>query len=120
MKNKIGHPLFIISLILLIANDWYFKAAFHNEVTGKLSDFSGLFAFPFLFSILFHNQKKGIHLLTVIVLVLWNSQFSQCFIDSLNSLGLPVIRTIDFTDNIALLSIGFSYQVLKKEVKYQI
>ncbi len=39
-------PLFIFVLFLLIINDFFLKAAFHNTFTGKLSDFSGLFIFP--------------------------------------------------------------------------
>ncbi|PUV24993.1 hypothetical protein DCO56_08585 [Sphingobacterium athyrii] len=40
-------PLFIFVLFLLIINDFFLKAAFHNTFTGKLSDFSGLLFFPF-------------------------------------------------------------------------
>ena len=33
---------------LLLVNDHVLKAAYHSWVTGKLSDFAGLFFFPFL------------------------------------------------------------------------
>ena len=58
--NKIGNPVFIISVLILITNDFYLKAAFHNDLTGKLSDFAGLFAFPFLFSALLYKNKNKI------------------------------------------------------------
>lgn len=115
--NKIGHPIFIVSLALLILNDWVFKTMFHNEITGKLSDFAGLFAFPFLFSALFPKYKKAIHILTALLFIIWNSALSQSFIDLLNQISLPLGRTIDMTDNIALLSILASYHCLKTSIK---
>lgn len=118
--NKIAHPIFLLSLILLILNDWYFKAVFHNEITGKISDFAGLFAFPFLLSILFSNHKKAIHVLTGLLFIYWNSAFSQPLINQLNSIGFPFIRTVDITDSIALISIFFSYKCLDHHVKYTI
>lgn len=40
------HPLPLFTVGLLILNDHYLKVHFHNAMTGKLSDFSGLFFFP--------------------------------------------------------------------------
>ncbi len=113
--NKIGHPLFLLSIILLILNDWLFKTAFHNELTGKLSDFAGLFAFPFLFSVLFPRKKRFIHVITAIGFLYWNSPLSQSFINLFNYWNIPINRTIDYTDNIALVSIALSYITLKSD-----
>lgn len=113
--NKIGHPLFLLSITLLILNDWVFKNAFHNELTGKLSDFAGLFAFPFLFSVLFPRKKRFVHIITAIGFLYWNSPLSQSFIVFFNHWNIPINRTIDYTDNIALLSIILSYVVLKSD-----
>ena len=41
-------PVVAGSLGLLIVNDHVLKAAFHNTLTGKLSDFAGLVFFPVL------------------------------------------------------------------------
>jgi len=114
--NKVGHPVFILSLTLLILNDWFFKTAFHNEITGKLSDFAGLFAFPFLISSLFPKHKKSIHILTALLFIIWNSELSQVIITYLNQLSIPVGRTIDITDNIALVSILASYYCLNNKL----
>ena len=111
--NKIGHPLFIICVMTLILNDWYFKTTFHNSLTGKLSDFAGLFAFPYLLSILFPGRTLKVHVWTGTLFILWKSEFSQLIIEIINGLGIPVYRTIDFTDNVALLSIFISYFTLK-------
>ncbi len=36
----------LAAIALLTANDHVFKAAFHNTITGKLSDFAGCFFLP--------------------------------------------------------------------------
>ncbi len=36
----------LAAIALLAANDHLFKAAFHNTITGKLSDFAGCFFLP--------------------------------------------------------------------------
>lgn len=111
--NKAGHPIFIICVLTLILNDWCFKTTFHNSITGKLSDFAGLFAFPFLLSTLFPSRTLKIHICTGLLFIVWKSKFSQPIIDIINEFRLPVSRTVDITDNIALLSILLSYLTLK-------
>jgi hypothetical protein len=111
--SKIGHPLFIICVLTLILNDWYFKTTFHNSLTGKLSDFAGLFAFPYLLSTLFPSRILKIHIWIGLLFIVWKSEFSQPIIDTINNFGIPINRTIDFTDNVALISIFVSYFTLK-------
>lgn len=118
--QKIAHPLFIASVFLLILNDWYFKTTFHNELTGKLSDFAGLFAFPFFFSVLFPQYKKAIHSFTGALFIFWNSEFSQGLIDFFNSAGIPIGRTVDITDNMALVSIFASYKFFHLQHSYEL
>ena len=40
------HPGALVSIVLLVANDHWFKAAAPGLITGKLSDFAGLAFFP--------------------------------------------------------------------------
>ncbi|WP_462250863.1 hypothetical protein [Ferruginibacter sp.] len=108
-KQKLAHPAFILSVLLLITNDWLFKVSFHNFITGKLSDFAGLFAFPFFLSTVFPRLKKPLHVFTGVLFIFWKSDLSQPIINLLNSIYIPVNRTIDFGDNIALISVIFSY-----------
>ncbi len=115
--TKASHPVFIFSVLLLIVNDWCLKATFHNGFTGKLSDFAGLFAFAFFFSILFPKRIKAIHILTGVVFVFWKSYFSQPFIDWIYSMGIPMYRTIDLTDCIALSILPLSYHLSRKSFK---
>ncbi len=113
-KNKLGHPLFIFSILLLIINDFYLKYTFHNSFTGKLSDFVGLFAFPFFWSIVFPKRVKTVHFITLILFLFWKSEFSQPLIDYINLSGLKTFRTVDYTDCMALGSILLSYWIIRE------
>jgi hypothetical protein len=46
--RALGHPLTLASVALLVLNDHLFKRAYPSVLTGKLSDFTGLFFFPYL------------------------------------------------------------------------
>lgn len=92
-------PLFLLSLFLLLINDFFLKDYFHNFLTGKLSDFAGLFAFALFWTAFFPKWKTLIFSLVVVFFTFWKSPFSSGFIDVWNSTGLFAIdRTIDFTD----------------------
>jgi len=114
---KLSHPLFIASIILLLFNDFYLKPTYGNVITGKLSDFTGLFAFPFFLSCIFPQYKKDLHVITFFLFILWKSSLCQPFIDLVNSVGIPVTRVVDFSDNIALISIFISYYFFNRENK---
>lgn len=103
-------PGFLAGLCVLLLNDFIFKQQFHNELTGKLSDFAGLFIFPLFWSALFPRLKTSVYVVTAALFVFWKSVYAQPFIDGWNSLQLfPVERTIDDTDLFALLVLPFSY-----------
>jgi hypothetical protein len=55
------HPLPLASVALLAANDHYLKFKFPGFITGKLSDFSGVFFFPLFLCALFCLLLNGIH-----------------------------------------------------------
>lgn len=40
------HPVSLAAIAVLVLNDHWWKAALHNTLTGKLSDFAGLVFFP--------------------------------------------------------------------------
>lgn len=103
-------PLFLIGLTILLLNDFVLKNQFHNFLTGKLSDFAGLFIFPLFFSAFFPKRKFLIYVLTSVLFVFWKSPFSQGLIHIWNSLGLFGIgRTIDYSDLLSLSMLSFSY-----------
>ncbi|MCL9807382.1 hypothetical protein NAT51_17780 [Flavobacterium amniphilum] len=110
-------PLFLLGLVLLIANDFYLKYAFPGIVSGKLSDFAGLFIFPYFFSVFFEKRTKIVYVATALYFTFWKLEISQPYIDWLSSLThLPVYRTVDVTDLIALLILPVSYQYFRKEL----
>jgi hypothetical protein len=97
-------PLFICALALLLLNDFIFKSLFHNWLTGKLSDFAGLFVFPLFWTAIFPKQKLLTFVLTALGFILWKSPYSQELINLFNSYSPFFIgRVIDYTDLSALL-----------------
>jgi hypothetical protein len=100
----------LAGLGLLLANDFLFKPLFHNALTGKLSDFAGLFVFPLFWSALLPRRRREVYALTALGFVFWKSGHSQTLIDVWNSLGvLRVGRVVDPTDLAALAVLPFSY-----------
>ncbi len=113
-------PLFLIGLFILLLDDFVLKAQFHNFLTGKLSDFAGLFIFPLFFSGFFPRRKVLIFTLTGFLFIFWKSPFSQSLIDLWNSLQfLRIGRTIDYTDLLALLVLPLSYFYFKTKTQKQ-
>lgn len=110
-------PLFLLGLILLLANDFYLKQQFHNYTTGKLSDFAGLFIFPFFISI-FIDKPKTVYFSTALLFIFWKIEVSQPFIDFLSmATNCNVYRTIDITDLLAISILPFSYSYYLKKNK---
>lgn len=116
--QKLGNPIFIISLLILVLNDWYLKQTFSNSLTGKLSDFAGLFAFPFFLSALFPQKVRRVYVFTMLFFLIWKSPLVQPIIDILNGVGIPTHRTIDYTDYLALAILPFSFFIFNKSALY--
>lgn len=108
--NVLVSPGFLVGLLLLLLNDFIFKALFHNVLTGKLSDFAGLFVFPLFWAVFFPRLKLPIYVLTAVLFTFWKSVYSQPLIDGWNSLPFfPVERTVDYSDLLALSILPLSY-----------
>jgi len=116
--QRLGSPVFIIAVLLLVLNDWYLKENYPNALTGKLSDFAGLFAFPFLLSVLFPRRAMAMYSGTFLLFIVWKSPLVQPVIDVLRHIRLPVQRTVDYTDYVALAILPFSYYEFKRPVNY--
>lgn len=107
---RLPRPLPIGALALLLANDFVLKPAFHNAVTGKLSDFAGLFLFALCGFALFPHRRKLVVALTAVGFALWKSALSQPGIDGWNALGIfPIDRVVDATDLVALLILPIAW-----------
>ena len=114
--NLLTAPLFLAGLLLLLANDFLLKFVFHNALTGKLSDFAGLFVFPFFWAVLAPRRRLAVYLLTAAGFVFWKSSSSEPLIDLWNSLGLfGVRRAVDPTDLFALVVLPLSSGYLRRQ-----
>ncbi|HYV94957.1 MAG TPA: tetratricopeptide repeat protein [Chitinophagales bacterium] len=101
---------FITGLTILLLNDFIFKGLYGNWLTGKISDFSGLFIFPIFWTALLPGHKNKIFFLTALLFIFWKSPCSQALIDTWNNFELMNInRTVDYTDLFALLILPVSY-----------
>ena len=119
-KQKLGNPVFLTALVLLLLNDFLWKRIFGNTITGKLSDFAGLFAFAYCFSCLLPSRAKMVHIATGLFFVIWKSPVVQPLIDGLNIIGIPLVRVVDYTDLWALLILPLSYRCYSKANSYQV
>ena len=103
MKNSrpdlFVRPIFIIALALLLLNDFFLKYEFSNFFTGKLSDFAGLFLFPYFLSS---------------IKIKWTK-----IIDWIQLMGIGVDRVVDYTDLIALIVLPLSYFCFQHEITKQ-
>jgi len=94
---------FIASLGVLVVNDLYLKFAFSNWLTGKLSDFAGLFFVALILCAVF--PRSNLRALTglAVVFAFWKSPLSEPFIVAVQDLGIDWFgRIVDYSDLIAL------------------
>lgn len=113
--------LFIGALLVLLFNDHILKEEFGGLVTGKLSDFCGLFIFPFFWSALFPRQKVAIYLLSGLLFILWKTSLSTTSIGFINQiLGTTFSRVVDLSDLIALLVLPISYKHLSEKLSEEV
>ncbi len=121
-------PTFLICLILTVINDFYLKSEYPGLITGKISDFTGLFIFPITLWVIIGRNKSLIFIGSALAFVFWKSPFSQPFIDLWNNAPFFNIgRVVDYTDLIALVSIWFAHRhkpsmewskLMAKPIKY--
>jgi hypothetical protein len=89
--------------MLLILNDFLLKELFNNWLTGKISDFAGLFVFTIFWTTIFPASKKYIYSLTALTFIYWKSTYSDGLIAAWNSFDLiNISRVADITDLMAL------------------
>jgi hypothetical protein len=101
--NRLGSPLFLVSLVLLLLNDFVLKPNWPGFLTGKLSDFAGLFAFGFFWCSLAPSRKRLVLISLALFFIWWKSAWSQPVIDIWNAWSWPAMgRTVDPSDYLAI------------------
>ncbi len=107
---QLTSPEFTLSILLLLTNDFFLKAWLANGFTGKLSDFAGLFAFPFFSAALMPRRRVSIYLGTAVMFTFWKLPVSNGVIAGWNAVApFPVGRVSDVSDLIALSILPLSY-----------
>lgn len=115
-KRILLSPLFIFGLCLLLLNDFYLKGVFHNDFTGKISDFAGMFIFPMFLAAFWPKIRSGIYIVIGIFFCIWKSSLSEIAVDTWNQIfPFHITRTIDLTDLIALSVLPLSYLYLRSD-----
>jgi len=112
--------LYLFGLALLLLNDFILKSSYSNAVTGKLSDFAGLFLLPVFLVVISRSKTKILFFLIGTLFVLWKMPVAEGFIEVWNDLfPLTIRRVADPTDFVALLSLPVAYYLVKiYEVEY--
>lgn len=94
---------YLAALIVLILNDHVLKDAYPGVVSGKLSDFAGVFLLATLLAVLFPRAIACV--IAGALFVGWKSPFSEPLIAVLG-----MTRVIDWTDLSALVMLPFAYR----------
>lgn len=98
-----AQPGFLVALVLLLANDFYLKTHYANWLTGKLSDFSGLYVFTQFIATCFGGRIVATAITSAVLFAVWKSPLATPLIELVNRYSaMPIHRTIDYTDLMAL------------------
>lgn len=92
------------ALTLLLLNDFVLKAHLGGPLTGKLSDFAGLFLFTAFWAALLPGRRRTVGAAVALAWIAWKSPLAAPAIEAWNRLtGLTLARVADPTDLVALL-----------------
>ncbi|WP_204353248.1 toxin-antitoxin system YwqK family antitoxin [Pedobacter yulinensis] len=94
-------------------NDFFLKTAFHNVLTGKLSDFCGLFIFAVFWSVVFPRYRLWVFVSTALLFIYWKSAHASPVIGLVSDYVFKINRTIDPTDLIALSMLLLAWRFLE-------
>ena len=64
-RAPILHPVCLVAIAVLVANDHYWKLAHPSWLTGKLSDVAGLVFFPALLAVLGRSTPRAVAIATL-------------------------------------------------------
>lgn len=110
------HPLFILSLLILLLNDFFLKQAYPNQFTGKLSDFAGLVVFPMFVAGIYPRSVLCISGITGLLFIVWKTPVVSPVIELFNQIShLQVQRVCDYSDYWALIVLPIVHRLIKKD-----
>jgi hypothetical protein len=108
-------PGFCFALALLLTNDFILKHLIPGPITGKLSDFAGIFAFSFFGGALAGRYRTAVYVGTALLFVAWKIPIATPAIRTWNQLApFAVDRVADISDLWALAALPASYWYLDR------
>lgn len=117
LSGPLQSPVWWGALAVLVLNDHYLKNAelLPKMLTGKLSDFAGLFVASVLLAALFGGSKAARALSVALIGVVFSaiklSPEAAAFVERTTAMtGLPWRILVDPTDLVALLILPFAYR----------
>jgi hypothetical protein len=112
---------FVVSVLAMVINDSWLKGAFPGGLSGKLSDFAGVAVVSFLLLAVQPGRPRLVFVMVFLGFAWWKSPWSQPFIDAANAvLPLPIGRTVDYTDLLAVSIIPFCIPVVANPSSFEI
>ncbi len=113
-------PLYLAATVLVL-NDHFLKYSFPGLVTGKLSDFAGIFLVCLISRALFPRSVLKVSVGIVVMFAYWKSNYSQPLIDLLNShFSFKIGRVVDFTDLVAFIVLPLAHYVYENRARFTI
>ena len=107
---------YLVALATLLINDFWWKRLYPGVITGKLSDFAGVFAIAVFFATLMPRRAMSVCIAVAAMFVIWKLPQAAPLIDAWNGLDIfPVGRVADPTDIIALLVLPFVPPYVRRE-----
>lgn len=116
----LSQPVFLVALLALVVNDLHLKMHYPSWLTGKLSDFAGLYVFAQFIAALSGIRIARAAIASGVLFVAWKSPAATPLIEFLNSYSpLRVHRTIDYTDLAALCVLPFAVRLYAARTKWR-
>jgi len=110
---------FIASLLALLANDAWLKAAWPGLLTGKISDFAGIAVVTLLLLGVLPHRAGWVYAGVAAAFAWWKSPLSQPFLDAANAwLPVTLARVVDYTDLLALCAMPPCRRVAAHPARY--
>ncbi len=99
--SLLASPIYVSAVAGLLFNDFVLKRCWAGVITGKLSDFCGLFALAVVMLII--ARSSWVLVVMAACFAFWKSAFSEGVIQFCNAAtGIGIGRTVDLTDLTAL------------------
>jgi hypothetical protein len=95
---------FMLSVVVLLLNDFWLKQSFPGVLSGKCSDFAGIAIVTLLSLAIYPRRAYPVFIGVATGFAFWKSPLSQPLIEGINSwLPWSIGRVIDYTDLLALI-----------------